>query len=89
MNTTIETNPSELEKLYEEYFDINEVLPQDDSTSLLQPSPLKFVESYATDGVTTRKVIDKRLGSCTRWSSVNGSDWCGEFNKNVNRKEAQ
>ncbi len=52
----------ELEHLYEKYFNNDDLFEEiaDESGSLLQPSPLEYVESYTSCGITDDSNIKKR-----------------------------
>ena len=51
-----ETMPSkdlhDLEQLYQENFGISETIDASDQLSLAQPSPLEYVDSFTTCGIT-------------------------------------
>jgi hypothetical protein len=60
MKAQKDTNPdqNQLEELYKDYFVSDEKLDTaDESSSLLQPSPLKHVDSFTTYGITTDLLI--------------------------------
>ncbi len=57
MKQNPETN--ELEDLYNVHFVTEETDENDDNVSLLQPSPLKYVESFTTSEITDDLLIHK------------------------------
>lgn len=62
MKTQKDTNKDQdqLERLYREYFVSNEELDTaDESSSLLQPSPLRYVDSFTTYGITKDMLINQ------------------------------
>ncbi len=50
---------NELEDSYNSYFVAEDTDENDDDTSLLQPSPLKYVESFTTSEITEDLLIPK------------------------------
>lgn len=59
MTTQDAVNPKELERLYKKYFNTNGYSEEADESSLLQPSPLEYVESFTTYGITEEMLIDE------------------------------
>lgn len=57
MKQNQETN--KLEDLYNVHFVTEETDENDDNASLLQPSPLKYVESFTTSEITDDMLIHK------------------------------
>jgi len=57
MKQNPETN--KLEDLYNVHFVTEETDENDDNVSLLQPSPLKYVESFTTSEITDDLIIHK------------------------------
>lgn len=50
---------NKLEDSYKVYFDAEDTDENDDNASLLQPSPLKYVESFTTSEITDDLPIHK------------------------------
>ena len=50
--STPSSNPHELEESYREYFAVPETMDDNAQLSLAQPSPLEYVDSFTTCGVT-------------------------------------
>ncbi len=52
-------NTKELENLYKKYFTTTERIENNEEDSLLQPSPLNYVESFTTNGITEDVLVNK------------------------------